>query len=157
MSNIIPIRPFPRADADETAVTEQVEQIPGELDLDRVIKAHVSAPAVVRRITELENSLWAVAEELLRFDPKSAVAERAKLLLKNRMEIAEGVRVASPFAPSPMNSDKQRRVASFLPERPETNDSHTDLFGETQPGPENKYVQSPAEKSDDEKEDGGGS
>lgn len=153
MSNIIPIRPFPRADADETAVTEQVEQIPGELDLDRVIKAHVSAPAVVRRITELENSLWAVAEELLRFDPKSAVAERAKLVLKNRMEIAERVRVASPLAPSPMNSDMQRRVTSFLPERPERNEM--DLFGEAQPEPENKYVQSDVEKSDDEKEDGG--
>jgi len=155
MSNILPIRPFPRADADETAVTEQVEQIPGELDLDRVIKAHVSAPAVVRRITELENSLWAVAEELLRFDPKSAVAERAKLVLKNRMEIAEGVRVASPFAPSPMESAKQLRVASFLPERPErpeTNDNHMDMFGETQP---QKYVPSDVEKSDDEKEDGG--
>ena len=153
MSNIIPIRPFPRADADETAVTEQVQQIPGELDLDRVIKAHVSAPAVVHRITELENSLWAVAEELLRFDPKSPVAERAKLVLKNRMEIEEGVRVASPFAPSPVDSDKQLRVASFLPERPERNEM--DLFGETQPEPQNKHVQSNVEKSDDEKEDGG--
>ena len=87
MSNIIPIRPTLRADADETAVTEQVEQIPGELDLDRVIKAHLSAPEVVQRITELEDCLWAVAHELQRLDPKSALAERARLVLKNRLEI----------------------------------------------------------------------
>jgi predicted CoA-binding protein len=87
MSNIIPIRPPLRADADETAVTEQVEQIPGELDLDRVIKARLSAPEVTQRITELEDCLWALTQELQRLDPKSAVIERAKLVLKNRLEI----------------------------------------------------------------------
>jgi hypothetical protein len=87
MSNIIPIRPTVRADVDEAAVTEQVEQIPGELDMDRLIKAQVLAPQVTHRITQLEDCLWAVAQELLRFDPKSSFAERAKLLLKNRLEI----------------------------------------------------------------------
>jgi predicted CoA-binding protein len=87
MSNIIPIRPTLRADVDETAVTEQVQQIPGELDLDRVIKAQLSAPEVAQRITELEDCLWAVAQELRRLDPKSALAERAGLVLKNRLEI----------------------------------------------------------------------
>jgi predicted CoA-binding protein len=87
VSNIIPIRPSSRADVDEAAVTEQVDQIPGELDVDRVIKAHLSAPQVIRRITELEDCLWAVAQELLRFDPRSVSAERAKLLLKNSLEI----------------------------------------------------------------------
>ena len=87
MSNIIPIRPNPRADVDEAAITEQVEQLPGELDVDRVIKAQLSATQITRRITELEDCLCAVARELLRFDPRSASAERAKLLLKNRLEI----------------------------------------------------------------------
>ena len=87
MSNIIPIRPNSRADVDEAAVTEQVEQIPRELDVDRVIKAQLSATQVARRITELEDCLCAVAQELLRFDPRSASAERAKLILKNRLEI----------------------------------------------------------------------
>lgn len=90
MSNIIPIRPTSRADIDEAAITEQVDQIPGELDVDRVIKAQLSAPQVVQRIMELEDCLWATTQELLRFDPKSVAAERAKLLLKNSLEIDDG-------------------------------------------------------------------
>lgn len=87
MSNIIPIRSASRADVDEAAITEQVEQIPGELDVDRVIKAQLSATQITRRITELEDCLCSVAQELLILDPRSPSAERAKLLLKNRVEI----------------------------------------------------------------------
>ena len=87
MSNIIPIRPNSRADVDEASITEQVEQISGELDVDRVIKAQLPATQITRRITELEDCLWAVAQELLRLNPGSASLERAKLLLKNRLEI----------------------------------------------------------------------
>jgi len=87
VSNIIPIRQLSRADADETAIVEQVEQIPGEVDVDRVIKAQASAPHISERVRELEDCLWAVARELLEHDPTSPAAERAKLLLKNRLEI----------------------------------------------------------------------
>jgi hypothetical protein len=87
VSNIIPIRSTSRADVDNAAVTEQVDQIPGELDVDRVIKAQLSAPEIVYRITELEDCLWAVTAELLKFDPRSSAAERARLLLKNSLEI----------------------------------------------------------------------
>ncbi len=146
MSNIFPIRPTPRADADETAVTEQVEQIPGELDIDRVIKAQVSVSAVRHRITELENCLWATAEELFRLDPKSATAERAKLVLKNRMEIETGGPVDLPSAPRPARQPKEGTTPSFvLGERNEMDP----LGGVPEPG---EYVQ-----PDKEKEDGGGS
>jgi hypothetical protein len=87
VSNIIPITPFSRADADETTIVEQVEQIPGELDVDRVIKAQASASDIAQRVRELEDCLWAVARELLKYDGTSPAAERAKLLLKNRLEI----------------------------------------------------------------------
>lgn len=87
MSNIIPIRTASRADVDETAVVEQLEEIPGEVDVDRVIKARMSAEPIVERITQLEDCLWAAAQELLRLDPRSALAERAKLLLKDRLEM----------------------------------------------------------------------
>src|SRR5579862_6036932 len=109
MSNIFPIKPASRTDADETAITEQVEQIPGEMDVDRVIKAQVSAPAVRQRITELENALWAAAEELFRLDPKSATAERAKLVLKNRLEIETGGPVSPPGPPRPPKQPKEGR------------------------------------------------
>ncbi len=87
MSNIIPITSISRAGADETAIVEQVDQIPGEVDVDRVIKAQASAPHVAQRVRELEDCLWAVARELLKHDRTSAAAERAKQLLKNRLEI----------------------------------------------------------------------
>lgn len=87
MSNIIPIKPHSRADVDEAAISEQVQQLPGELDVDRVIKAQLSSAQITRRITELEDCLCAAAQELLRLDPRSPSAERAKLLLKNRVEI----------------------------------------------------------------------
>jgi hypothetical protein len=87
VSNIIPITELSRADADETTIVEQVEQIPGEVDVDRVIKAQASAPHIAQRVRELEDCLWAVARELLKHDRTSAAAERAKLLLKNRLEI----------------------------------------------------------------------
>ena len=87
MSNIIPITSLFRTDPDETAIVERVEQIPGEVDVDRVIKAQVSAPHIAQRVRELEDCLWAVARELLRHDRTSEVAVRAKLLLKNRLEI----------------------------------------------------------------------
>lgn len=86
MSNIIPIRSTSRADVEEAVVTEQVEHIPGELDVDRVIKAHLSAPHVVQRIAELEDCLWALTQELLNYDRTSPSVERAKLLLKNCLE-----------------------------------------------------------------------
>jgi hypothetical protein len=146
MSNIFPIRPASRADADETAITEQVEQIPGELDVDRVIKAQVSAPAVRQRITELENALWAAAEELFRLDPKSATAERAKLVLKNRLEIETGGPVSLPAPPRPPEQPKEGCAPSFLlGERNEMDP----LCGASEPEPD-EYVQ-----PDKEKEDGG--
>jgi hypothetical protein len=98
MSNIIPIRSASRADVDETAVTEQMEQIPGQIDLDLVIKAQLSAPQVTRRIAELEDCLWAVASDLMRFDPASASIERAKLLLNNHLEVGGFRRTLSRHA-----------------------------------------------------------
>src|SRR5919108_3947061 len=63
------------------------EQIDGETTFDQVAKAQSSMPQIVKRVTELENCLWALAEELNRRDPRNPQVERAKLLLKNRLEI----------------------------------------------------------------------
>jgi hypothetical protein len=145
MSNIFPFRPKSRDDADETAVTHQVEQIPGEMDIDRVIKAQASAAAVRQRITELENALWASAEELFRLDPKSKVAERAKLVLKNRLEIETGGPVDVPSPRRPARQPEEGSAASFLMnERDEM-----DRVGGEEPLP-GEYVQ-----PENEKEDGG--
>jgi Zn-dependent oligopeptidase len=77
----------------ETAITEYVEKIEGEVALDSYVKAQTSAPEVVKRITELENCLQRLASAVLtssevdRHPELRAAAEEAKLVLKNRLEI----------------------------------------------------------------------
>jgi hypothetical protein len=77
----------------ETAITEYIEKIDGEVALDTYVKAQTSAPEVVKRITELENCLWRMADavwsssDLDRHPQLRAAAEEAKLVLKNRLEV----------------------------------------------------------------------
>jgi hypothetical protein len=79
----------------ETAVTQYVEKIEGEVALDTYVKAQTSAPEVVKRITELENCLQRLASAVLtasdvdRHPEMRAAAEEAKLVLKNRLEVDE--------------------------------------------------------------------
>jgi hypothetical protein len=79
----------------ETYIAEYVEKIEGEVALDSYVKAQISAPEVVKRITELENSLWQLANAVsssvdLRQHPEVRTAvEEAQLALKNRIEIDE--------------------------------------------------------------------
>jgi hypothetical protein len=74
---------------DGTAAVTEMDQRADLLEFDKVAIAQSSAPQVVARVTELENCMWALAEELIRFDPRNPQIERAKLLLKNRLEIFE--------------------------------------------------------------------
>lgn len=79
----------------ETTISEYVEKIEGEVALDTYVKAQVSAPEVVKRITELENSLQRLASAVMttidgnKHPELRAAAEEAKLVLKNRLEIDE--------------------------------------------------------------------
>ena len=79
----------------ETTVTEPIEKIEGEVALDTYVKAQTSAPEVVKRITDLENCLWRLADAVLhssgmgRHPDLRAAAEQAKLVLKNRLEMDE--------------------------------------------------------------------
>jgi hypothetical protein len=79
----------------EVTIGEYIEKIEGEVALDSYVKAQVSAPEVVERITELENCLWRLASAVLSSIPADkepelrAAAEEAKLVLKNRLEVDE--------------------------------------------------------------------
>jgi hypothetical protein len=79
----------------ETTVSQYVEKIEGEVALDSYVKAQTSAPEVVKRITELENCLQRLASAVLtssevdKHPDLRAVAEEAKLVLKNRLEVDE--------------------------------------------------------------------
>ena len=90
----MPMNVHPNPKVDETVAEQFIEQIDGETSFDQIAKAQSSMPQVVKRITELESSLWALAEELNRRDPRNPQVERAKLLLKNRLEILDS---SKPF------------------------------------------------------------
>lgn len=85
----MPMNVHPVPKADNTVAEQFIEQIDGETSFDQIAKAQSSMPQIVKRVTELENCLWALAEELNRRDPRNPQVERAKLLLKNRLEILD--------------------------------------------------------------------
>lgn len=85
----MPMNVHPNSKVDQTVAEQFIEQIDGETTFDQVAKAQSSMPQVVKRITELENCMWALAEQLTRLDPRNPQIERAKLLLKNRLEILD--------------------------------------------------------------------
>ena len=82
-----------RKNDDRTTISEYIEKREGEVQLDEYVKAQTSAPEVVKRITELENSLWRLADAATQSnksdeDPalRSAI-EEARLVLNNRLEV----------------------------------------------------------------------
>jgi len=85
----IPMNVHPVPKADDTVAEQFIERIDGETSFDQIAKAQSSMPQVVERITDLENCVWALAEQLTRVDPRNPQIERAKLLLKNRLEILD--------------------------------------------------------------------
>jgi len=81
-----------RDDTDVAVQAEFLEQLPGETEFDQIAKAQASAPQVRQRIIELEDCLWAVTEALMAHEQGSSpLVERAKLVLKNRLEISESL------------------------------------------------------------------
>ncbi|HSY59706.1 MAG TPA: hypothetical protein VK795_09105 [Terriglobales bacterium] len=77
----------------EATISQYVEKIEGEVALDAYVRAQISAPEVVKRITELEDCLLRIANAVLASSDIEehpewrAVAEEAKLILKNRLEV----------------------------------------------------------------------
>lgn len=102
----MPMNVHPVPKGDDTVAEQFIEQIDGETTFDQVAKAQSSMPQVVKRITELENCLWALAEQLARLDPRNPQVERAKLLLKNRLEILDS---SKPL----QESQEQRKKDAF--------------------------------------------
>jgi hypothetical protein len=94
LAGVVPRVAHPRNDG-ETTISQYVEKIEGEVALDSYVKAQTSAPEVVKRITELENSLQRLASAVLTSSDIDghpelrAAAEEAKLVLKNRLEVDE--------------------------------------------------------------------
>jgi Zn-dependent oligopeptidase len=92
LAGVVPQVVHPRNDG-ETTISEYLEKIEGEVALDSYVKAQTSAPEVVKRITALENCLQRLANAVMALSDVEkhpelrAVAEEAKLILKNRLEV----------------------------------------------------------------------
>ena len=55
----------PRADEDTSTIEQVIQHIPGEIELDKIVKAQMSQPQIVKRMVELENSVWSLVGILL--------------------------------------------------------------------------------------------
>jgi hypothetical protein len=92
LAAVVPQVVHPKNDG-ETTISQYVEKIEGEVALDSYVRAQTSAPEVVQRITELENSLQRLASAVMtrsdldKHPELRAAAEDAKLVLKNRLEV----------------------------------------------------------------------
>jgi hypothetical protein len=93
---MFPVAPPLRDDVDQAPITSQAEAAPGEIELDAIVRAQSSAPQVVRRLTTLEDCLWAAVDALGRLPEKvrealgaDAIIDRAKLLLRGDLEVPE--------------------------------------------------------------------
>lgn len=93
---MFPVAPPLRDDVDQAPVAQQVEAVPGEIDLDAVVRAQSTAPQVVEHLTTLEDCLWAAVDALGKLPPKAreilgadAIIDRAKFLLRGDLEIPE--------------------------------------------------------------------
>jgi hypothetical protein len=102
----MPMQVHPVPKSDDTVAEQFIERIDGETTFDQVAKAQSSMPQVVKRITELENCVWALAEQLTRVDPRNPQIERAKMLLKNRLEILDSSK--------PLQEGQQQRKKQAL-------------------------------------------
>jgi hypothetical protein len=92
LAGVVPQVVHPQNDG-ETTISQYVEKIEGEVALDSYVRAQTSAPEVVKRITELENSLQRLASAVMtssdldKHPELRAAVEDAKLVLKNRLEV----------------------------------------------------------------------
>jgi len=93
---MFPVAPPPRDDVDQAPIAQQVEAAPGEIELDAVVRAQSSAPQVIRRLTTLEDCLWAAVDALAKLPQHvrevlgaNAIIDRAKFLLRGDLELPE--------------------------------------------------------------------
>lgn len=88
---------FPRVvrpkNDDHTTISQYEESRKGELELDKYVRAQTSAPEVVKRITELENCLWRLADAATQSNKSQeepalrTAIEEARFVLNNRLEV----------------------------------------------------------------------
>lgn len=106
--------PTPPRDDRETAAIEFVqEQVPGEVELDAVVRAQASAPQIVARMMALENCVWSLASLLLSLPPDL----REKIGARGPLETAKALLLKSIVLDHNLELPEQGNAAE--PERAE--------------------------------------
>jgi hypothetical protein len=85
MSELFPVKPPSRDDQDTAEIAQVLESVPGQVELDAVIKAQMSVPQIVERMVALENCVWRLARAIVLL-PDNAIdsATRRKLIEEAR-------------------------------------------------------------------------
>jgi len=101
----------PKSD-EPTTISQYEESREGEVQLDKYVRAQTSAPEVAKRITELENCLWRLADAATQSaksqeDPVlRAAIEEARFVLNNRLEVDDAKhRFHSELGEEPFSDD----------------------------------------------------
>jgi hypothetical protein len=98
----------PRADEDTATIEQVMEQVPGEIELDKIVKAQTSAPQIAKRMVELENAIWSLVGILLlmpqatrdKIGATEAIEQARSILLRSmvmdhNLELPEGQKTAA--------------------------------------------------------------
>jgi hypothetical protein len=90
MSELFPTKPPSRDDKDTAEIAQVLESVPGQVQLDAVIKAQMSVPQIVERMVTLENCVWHLARAIVLL-PDTAIdpATRRKLIEEARPLLLE--------------------------------------------------------------------
>jgi hypothetical protein len=126
-----PSSPFPKKilprDDRETAPIEEIVEAKrlGETTIDAIAKAQASSPHVVRRMVELEECLWALADLLSKLPQDirnkfgaDAAIEQAKTLLRKSMVMDHSSELDDrPAGPQNQSSDWNSFTLLDLPKR----------------------------------------
>jgi hypothetical protein len=125
LAGVIPQVIHPVKD-DETQIVAYIEKVEGEVALDAYVKAQMSAPEIVKRITDLENCIQRMANAILAYTDAlqqpdlHALAEQGTLLLKERLAVDDKKHrfrtkfgtmdiepASTPEKPDPPNEDRK--------------------------------------------------
>ncbi len=109
MSNLkipmFPVAHIPRLDQDIPVAEQVMEAIPGEVELDAVVKAQSSSPRIVDRMVKLENCVWSLAGALLLLPKETRerigaveAIEQARALLLQSIVLDHNIALPDPPA-----------------------------------------------------------
>lgn len=103
LGSVFPLPTAPRDDRETAAIELVQEQVPGEVELDAVVRAQASTPQIVARMVALENCVWSLASLLLALPAETrekigaqGPLETAKALLLKSVVLDHNLALAEP-------------------------------------------------------------